>query len=84
MGTRNDQDLSRVNEVLDDLYADGADHPVARGRIVGELSQLGLQDDLMNYFAKLQPRDYTRDELASAIDGMIQNDGRELELGLIH
>jgi hypothetical protein len=74
--------ITRIELVLDALY-DGQP-TVARGQLFTAAEMAEITDDLMYYFARLPDGDYTRAALADAINGMIDADGRDLEVGHIH
>ncbi len=80
-----EQDVQRVEHMLDDLYGGGSDC-VPADEIFTRAERATLAPDMMYYFDKdrLTQDCYSRQDLVKTVNGMIKQRGREQEVGLIH
>jgi hypothetical protein len=80
-----EQDVQRVEHMLDDLYGGGSDC-VPADEISKRAERATLAPDMMYYFDKDRLRDDcdSRQDLVRQVNGMIEDRGRQQEVGLIH
>ncbi len=80
-----EQDIQRVEHMLDDLYNYGSDC-VPAGEIFKRAERATLAPDMMYYFDKdrLKKDCYSQQDLVQQVNQMIKDRGRQQEVGLIH
>ncbi len=80
-----EQDVRRVEHMLDDLYGGGSDC-VPADEIFKRAERATLAPDMRYYFNRNRLKDdcYSRQALVNNVNQMIKERGREQEVGLIH